>query len=402
MSRVARALAGLLAIGLAGCTSSSHPNVAHVPDWEEGNALSARNTPSASNGFQVHSQSTPPFSSQTTSTVTFTRSSAESWIPLARWAHENTWANIVSLGTASAPSFAVHSSNGVLVLSAGNVVAHWNGIDLHLGFAPQMINEEPFIHAVDLNKTILPLLKTPPEVSGPDNPVIVIDPGHGGENAGAKSVLNEQYEKEFTLDWALRLQKLLAARGCRVWLTRSNDMDLAISNRVAFAGSHKADLFLSLHFNSAAPNQNEAGLETYCLTPPGMPSSITRGYMDQTDAVFPNNAFDEQNLLFATRIHGALLQVNGHLDRGVRRARFLGVLRGQQCPAILIEAGYLSNREEARLIAEADYRQKLAEAVAGVLLNSPSHEGLNSGPSPGGTHRVTRIEGQELKNSQAE
>jgi len=63
-----------------------------------------------------------------------------------------------------------------------------------------------------------------------------------------------------------------------------------------------------------------------------------------------------------------LLQVNGQHDRGVRRARFLGVLRNQQRPAILIEGGYLSNKREALLISEPAYRQKLAEAVARGIL----------------------------------
>ena len=98
-----------------------------------------------------------------------------------------------------------------------------------------------------------------------------------------------------------------------------------------------------------------------------MPSTVTRGYYDDTALAFPNNAFDAQNLLVALQVHRALLQINGHHDRGVRRARYLGVLRGQKRPAILIEGGYLSNPHEARQIADPAYRQKLAEAVATAL-----------------------------------
>jgi N-acetylmuramoyl-L-alanine amidase len=98
-----------------------------------------------------------------------------------------------------------------------------------------------------------------------------------------------------------------------------------------------------------------------------MPSSLTRGFADEADTAFPNNGFDEQNLLLALRVHRALLQINGHHDRGVRRARFPGVLRGQQRPAILVEGGYLSNPHEAHLISDPAYRQKLAEAVAGAM-----------------------------------
>ena len=60
---------------------------------------------------------------------------------------------------------------------------------------------------------------------------------------------------------------LLTTNGWRVFLTRTNDTDLSLSNRIAFAEAHKAGLFVSLHFNSAAPNEQQAGLETYCLTP---------------------------------------------------------------------------------------------------------------------------------------
>ncbi|HEX4644822.1 MAG TPA: N-acetylmuramoyl-L-alanine amidase, partial [Verrucomicrobiae bacterium] len=149
-----------------------------------------------------------------------------------------------------------------------------------------------------------------------------------------------------------------------------NDTMVTLSNRVAFAEQRKADLFLSLHFNSSSPDREPAGLETYCLTPAGMPSNLTRGFYDDAGHVFPNNAFDAQNLQYAMRLHRALLKVNGNADRGILRARFLSVLQGQNRPAVLVEGGYLSNPREARQIADPNYRQKLAEAVAHALLES--------------------------------
>ena len=197
----------------------------------------------------------------------------------------------------------------------------------------------------------------------------MLDPGHGGKNAGTESVLLNANEKEFTLDWARRLGRLLATNGWQVFLTRTNDSDVALSNRVALAEEHHADLFISLHFNSAEGAPEQVGLETYCLTPVGMPSTIKRGYGDDPLLEFANNAFDEQNFQFALKVHRALIKETGVADRGVRRARFLGVLRGQNRPAILIEGGYLSNPREARRIADAAFRQKLAEAVADALLH---------------------------------
>jgi N-acetylmuramoyl-L-alanine amidase len=289
-------------------------------------------------------------------------------IPLQRWSRANGFGAPVRLAGAPLPGYAVQSTNGAFVLHTGSQVAQWDGVELRLGFAPELIDGQPYVHSLDLYKSIQPVLQGEQMPAPGYSPIIVIDPGHGGENAGTKSVLGNHYEKEFTLDWALRLQSLLAANNCKAFLTRSNDTDLALSNRVAFAAQHKADVFLSLHFNSAAPNEVEAGLETYCLTPAGMPSSLTRGFQDEVHQRFPNNGFDAQNLFLALRVHRALLQVNGHHDRGIRRARFLGVLRGQQQPAILVEGGYLSNPQEARLIGDPAYRQKLAEAVARALL----------------------------------
>jgi N-acetylmuramoyl-L-alanine amidase len=308
------------------------------------------------------------------------------WVPLQRWARANGLGAAVQVAAKPVPGFALQSTNGVFVLRIGSQLAQWDGLEVRLGFAPQWIDGQPYVHSLDLRKTVLPLLvgETGPATHG--NPVVVIDPGHGGENSGTRSVLGSHYEKEYTLDWARRLQAVLIANDCRAYLTRSNDTDLALSNRVAFAAERKADVFVSLHFNSSAPDEVQAGLETYCLTPAGLPSNLTRGFPDELQQSFPNNAFDTQNLYLALRVHRALLQVNGHHDRGVRRARFPGVLRGQQRAAILVEGGYLSNPPEARQIADPAYRQKLAEAVAGAILTIPDAAGiiaLNARPTAG-------------------
>jgi len=287
------------------------------------------------------------------------------WVPLLEWSKEN-GLNSRRLTPASTPTYVISGANGALTLHTGSELAQWNGLELYLGFAPRVVNGQPFVQVLDVNKTMQPLLRDAPGVGWGESPVIVLDPGHGGADSGAKNVANGHYEKEFTLDWALRLRQMLITNGWRVFLTRSTDTDIAISNRVTFAEAHKASLFVSLHFNSAAPSQSESGLETYCVTPTGLPSNLARG-VDDPKLVLPNNAFDVQNLTLALAVHRALLQANGNHDRGVRRTRYPGVLRGQQRPAILIEGGYLSNPREARQIADPAYRQKLAEAVASAL-----------------------------------
>jgi N-acetylmuramoyl-L-alanine amidase len=297
------------------------------------------------------------------------------------------------------------TTGGAFVFHTGSQVAYWDGLEVRLGFAPQMMDGQPCVHALDLKKTLEPLVIGSGMNCFKNNPTIVIDPGHGGQDSGTKSVLGYRSEKDFTLDWARRLGPLLAANGWQVFLTRTSDTDLSVANRIAFAEAHQADAFLSLHFNSSAPNDQQAGLETYCLTPTGMPSTITRGYNDDLALAFPNNAFDAQNLRLALQVHRALLEVNGRRDRGVRRARYLGVLRGQNRPAILVEGGYLSNPREARRIADPAYRQKLAEAVAKALgkpeVRTPKSEVGSQAPEAGSQGPELRTQRSEVISTNA-
>jgi N-acetylmuramoyl-L-alanine amidase len=257
----------------------------------------------------------------------------------------------------------IANPRGNLYLDQGSQIAHWNGLELWLGFAPQIAGHSLLINSLDAEKSFVPLLN--PTSPASQNRIVVIDPGHGGREAGTRCSVNDHWEKEYTLDWALRLKPLLEARGWTVFLTRQGDQLMDLADRVAFADSHHAARFVSLHFNSADPSIS--GTETYCVTPAGMRSTLTRGFEDDPALVFPNNAFDPQNLQLAMRLQQSVVRVDGATDRGVRHARFMTVLRGQKCPAVLIEGGYLSNHREAQLIATAGYRQKLADAVARSL-----------------------------------
>lgn len=293
--------------------------------------------------------------------------SAESgMVSLNRWAAQNGLQELRTIPLAPTPAYAVITPQGSFAVQVGRLAAFWDGLEVRLGFAPQLFGNQIFLHPLDIKKVLEPLARGL-SVSTPANRLVVIDPGHGGGNTGTRSVVDGRWEKEFTLDWAKRLAPLLEQNGWRVLLTRTNDIEMPLPDRVAFAEACRADLFLSLHFNSSGGGQEQSGLETYCLTPAGMPSSLTRGYEDDPRQAFPNNAFDAENLRYAVRLHRALLPIAGKNDRGVRHARFLGVLRGQNRPAVLIEAGYLSNPPEARRIADATYRQQLAEAMARAL-----------------------------------
>ncbi len=365
-----RIVAGLLAIALAGCASAPPRGSAPPPDWSSKDlALKAALARQPATIIRLQ----PPAPIARATAQGRYRAAAEprhfdtTWVPLNLWCRANGIGSLREVKLGQPTAFILATATGMLLLRPGSDSAEWHGVELRLGFPPKMVHGQPFVHALDLEKTIEPLLSRPRERKSGAHRVIVIDPGHGGEDAGAPSVLGGHYEKEYTLDWARRLGRLLAPDGWRVYLTRTRDVDVPIAKRIAFADAHNADLFVSLHFNSAGSDKTQEGLETYCLTPEGLPSSITRGYGDDPTLVFPNNAFDKSNFQLACRVQRALLRVNGDRDRGVRRARFLGVLRGQHRPAVLIEGGYLSCPREARLIAEPAYREKLARAVARAL-----------------------------------
>jgi N-acetylmuramoyl-L-alanine amidase len=289
------------------------------------------------------------------------------WTSLKGWAAAHNVGAPHRLSDLPVTSYALGSKNGVMVLGIGSLGATWNGIEINMGFTPQFIDGEVFLHGLDLQKNLEPLLCGPPLAFG-TNRIIVIDPGHGGGNTGTRSVLDGRFEKEFTLDWAKRLKPLMETNGWTVFLTRISDVYVTNADRVVFAEAHHADLFISLHFN-ATPDRDKktGGIETYCITPTGMPSTLTRNFSDPWSEQLPNNTCDAQNLQLAVRVHGAVLRATGLDDRGVRHSRFETVLRGQNRPAILIEGGYLSNPAEAKLIESPEYRQKLAEAVADAL-----------------------------------
>jgi N-acetylmuramoyl-L-alanine amidase len=219
---------------------------------------------------------------------------------------------------------------------------------------------------LDYDKVLVPLFwRLPPQLPGSKR--IVIDPGHGGKDPGIVSATLGYTEKAATLDTALRLKLLLEKRGFEVILTREKDTFVDLDDRPAAANKLKADCFISLHYNGGAKGDaTTAGIETYCLTPAGQYSTNkASGRADITAE--PGNRFDTFNLLLGWNVQRSLVKATGAEDRGVRRARF-AVLRPLNCPGILVEGGFISSRAEGAQIANAAYRQKLAEAIGdGVI-----------------------------------
>lgn len=268
------------------------------------------------------------------------------------------WVSLIPL-----PTFVLHTTNGVLMIQAETQEAHWDGVEIHLGFDPELVQGEPLIHRLDLTKTIEPLLRGLPPI--PDtNRTIVIDPD---ASPADRSLPENLRGKDFALDWAQRLASLLATNGWSVRLTRTNDSKGSLAGRAAFADTHPADLFLNLCFRMDATDKNQGGLGTYCLTPTRMSSTLPPDLFEETWQTFPNNAFDVENWQFAFRIERALTGVPDMMDLGLCRSRSIRMLHARTCPAVSVCGGYLSNPHDSRLIASPSYRQELAEAVASAL-----------------------------------
>ena len=218
---------------------------------------------------------------------------------------------------------------------------------------------------LDYEKVFVPLFWDAPKAAVRR---IVIDPGHGGKDTGKVNGPYKYNEKAATLDTAARLKIALEKQGFEVVFTRTKDVFVDLDDRPAVATNVKADLFISLHYNAGpAGDTSSDGIETYCLTPAGQ-KSTNAGKAKSTTGAEPGNRFDAANISLAWGIQRRLLAGTGAEDRGVRRARF-AVLRTLSCPGVLIEGGFMSSRKEGAQIADAAYRQKIAESVASGIVD---------------------------------
>ena len=144
-----------------------------------------------------------------------------------------------------------------------------NGVRISQCFSPIVRAGTVYVSSLDLAKTIDPLLGSRKGFRHSIR-TIMLDIGHGGKDRGAAG--RSSLEKNITLRLGRRLGAILGACGYRVILTRNSDVYLDLDKRSALQRKYGADLFLSLHINSAA-DRSVKGIETFCLTPAGAPSS---------------------------------------------------------------------------------------------------------------------------------
>lgn len=220
----------------------------------------------------------------------------------------------------------------------------------------------------------------PPVERGRGVRTVVVDPGHGGEETGAIGP-DGTMEKDLTLALARELaERLRAELGLQVSLTRDDDVTVGLDERPALANQQKADLFLSVHLNSTVGGRAH-GAETYFLSLAASDErtadlAAAENLTGASPAQPGSEEFDLQLLLWdlaqsrhlaASQRLAALIQaeLNSTLelpDRGVKQAPFR-VLMGAAMPAVLVEAGFLSNRDEEKRLRDPAYRSRLVESL---------------------------------------
>jgi N-acetylmuramoyl-L-alanine amidase len=252
--------------------------------------------------------------------------------------------------------------------------AIFDGRSVYLGDAPVYHQHSVWVSWIDTEKLLAPLLRL-----GRDRPLpvhtIVIDPGHGIPDNGAENKHLGLKERVLTLDTAFRLKKILEAQGYKVVMTRTTDYGISpdkkldLRRRAELTAEVKADLFISIHFNSAGQyvaGENVAGVvgtETFRFTPRYQIPISRSAHKAEDDEANPGNKYDQWNSLLGFCIERAVLGEIGSYDRGLRHDN-LAVLRLAPCPAVLVEGGYLTNDTEARKLAMPAYRQQIAEGIA--------------------------------------
>ncbi len=214
--------------------------------------------------------------------------------------------------------------------------------------------------------------------------VIVVDAGHGGADDGARGPAGS-LEKDVVLVIAQRVGKALEAGGARVVQTRRDDAFVSLAERSEIANAARADLFLSIHANSA-PDPGASGSETYFLSPDASDADALRTALAENE-VFRQAGAAEDSVDVVGGILGDLIRTE-HMQgssraaaaiqhklatlevpsRGVKQAPF-AVLSGVNMPAVLVEVGFLTNAAEEKHLRRAESQTALARALAEAVLS---------------------------------
>jgi N-acetylmuramoyl-L-alanine amidase len=252
----------------------------------------------------------------------------------------------------------------IMKASSGSQELLINNIKFVMSYPVVELNGKMCFSRLDLCKLIDPVLR-PSYISSTSGPIfdtVIIDPGHGGHDSGAKGIYG--YEKDFTLKLAFKLKAMLEKQGIKVVMTRSTDVFMSLGGRVAVANKIPNSIYVSLHFNSGG--SSATGIETFALSPQG--SASVYGARETDYVAFQGNQRDSENIALATAIHASVVHQFKLVDRGVKRARW-HVLKGLQRPGVLFEGGFITNPSDGRLIAATNFQDALANNIGQAIMN---------------------------------
>lgn len=215
------------------------------------------------------------------------------------------------------------------------------------------------------------------------NRIVVLDAGHGGKDCGAK--IGKVCEKTLTLNISKKATEILKKRGYKVFVTRSGDKYLNLTDRTKMANDKNADIFISIHANALdkkAKNYKLAnGIETYFLSTARSERARKVAEIENKDDIEIMNHFSKlsflnslnsQRLLASNKLaidvqSGMLINARKlyktTVDGGVREGPFW-VLAGALMPSILIEVGYMTNENDLKRLQSKEYQNALAKGIA--------------------------------------
>jgi N-acetylmuramoyl-L-alanine amidase len=181
---------------------------------------------------------------------------------------------------------------------------------------------------------------------------VIVDAGHGGKDSGAYRRYGPP-EKMIALDVAQRLNRKLRESQLKTVMTRDSDVFIPLNDRVAIENAQKNAVFVSIHFNDSR-RRGIRGFETYYHS---------------------GASFD-----LANQIQAKLMTIPNSANGGIHTANFR-VLRNATCPAVLVECGYLSNRNEGNKARDWEYRELLADRIAEAIVEQRFGSGVYRAPT---------------------
>ena len=224
-------------------------------------------------------------------------------------------------------------------------------------------------------------------------PLVVLDPGHGGGDQGAKGPGSE-LEKDITLAVARATAAQLQAAGVTARLTRDGDDTVSLTDRTALANRLQATVFVSIHANASLA-RGAHGAETYYMSADASDAQAAQSAARENASASPDTvqlilwdlahvANLNNSARLARTIQERLNALQGIKDRGIRQAPFV-VLTGATMPAALVEVGFLSNADEAARLALPDTQQQIAAALAAAIVDFLHEPTPTPATAPAGT-----------------